>query len=214
MIYLFAGSDYLARHGAYEKFLKKLGKETELFSFNRENFDPRQLESLYSGAGLFFKKSATTLHQVLDNTEAAEFILARLFLLEKSQNIFIFLESKLPKAAIEAFKKVEAKINTFDKEKQEIKFNNFILANALGRKDKLNLWIAFRQALAAGASLEELSGVLFWKAKDMLLKNNFGKWERSEIKDFTGKLAYLLPEARREGREAEAAFEEFILTAL
>lgn len=96
------------------------------------------------------------------------------------------------------------------KEKKE-KYNNFILANDLVRRDKLALWRHFRQAVDLGVGLEELTGVLFWKAKDMILKRNYGKFTESELKEFSAKLAFLLPKARREGREAEAALEEFLL---
>ena len=58
-----------------------------------------------------------------------------------------------------------------------------------------------------------LTGVLFWKAKDMILKKNFGKFKEEEINNFANKLSYLLPEARKEGIDAESAFEKFLLEA-
>jgi len=68
--------------------------------------------------------------------------------MEESANSFIFLEGKLNKSILDAFKKTRAKINLFElpKEKKE-KFDNFLVANAFGQKDKLNLWIYFRQAM-------------------------------------------------------------------
>ncbi len=98
------------------------------------------------------------------------------------------------------------------KEKKE-RFNSFLLANALGQKDKLNLWIYFRQAMDKDVALEELAGVLFWKAKDMLLKKNHGKFKEGELKTFAAKISFLLPEARRNGKDDESAFEQFLLEA-
>ena len=93
------------------------------------------------------------------------------------------------------------------------RFNTFALANAFGMKNKAGLWTGFRQAVGAGVALEEITGILFWKAKDMLLKKNFGKFEEAELKNFSAKLSYLLPQARQEGRDAEIALEEFLLKA-
>ena len=52
------------------------------------------------------------------------------------------------------------------------------------------------------------------EAKDMILKRNFGKFSEEELKNIAGRLSYLLPEARRAGRDAEAAFEQYILEAI
>jgi len=43
------------------------------------------------------------------------------------------------------------------------------------------------------------------------LKKNFGKFSEAELQNFAGKLSYLLPEARKDGRDAEAAFEQYLL---
>ena len=71
----------------------------------------------------------------------------------------------------------------------------------------------FRQAIDLGVGMEELVGILFWKAKDMILKKNFSKFRETELKYFASKLSYLLPEARKEGKDDEFAFEQFILEA-
>jgi hypothetical protein len=125
---------------------------------------------------------------------------------------FVFLEGKLVKSILDTFKKVKAEIKIFElpKEKKE-KFNNFLLANAFGLKDKLNLWIYFRQAMDKGVGIEELVGVLFWKMKDMILKGNFTKFTEEDIKKYALKLSYILPEARKSGIDAEIAFEQFLL---
>ena len=56
----------------------------------------------------------------------------------ESGNDFVFLEGKLNKPVLDAFKKARAEINVFELPKEKIeKFNNFLLANAFGDKDKL-----------------------------------------------------------------------------
>ena len=221
MLYLFAGDDTKNKLGSYEKFIKSLSAQAglpagmEIFSISRNNFDKMQIESLYSGSGLFFEKSAVLFSDIFESEENRDFLLEKLELMARSENLFVFLEGKLNKPVLEAFRKNDPKkiqLNIFElaKEKKE-KFDNFLIANAFANKDKLNLWIYFRQAMDKGVGMEELVGVLFWKIKDMILKKNFGKFKESELKNFAARLSYLLPEARKEGRDAETTFEQFLL---
>ena len=215
MIFLFSGEGAERKRLAYEKFVKTMPKAAEIFSIGKSDFNPLQIESFYSGPGLFFKTCAVVFSGILESAEAREFILSKLERMGESENYFIFLEGKLGKPVLDAFKKARAELNVFEKEeKGEERFNSFLLANALAQKDKLNLWIYFRQAIEAGVSLEELAGVLFWKAKDMILKRNLGKFKEEELQNFAGKLSYLLPEARRDSRDAEAALEQYLLEAI
>ncbi|KKR78980.1 MAG: hypothetical protein UU24_C0020G0006 [Candidatus Nomurabacteria bacterium GW2011_GWA2_40_9] len=217
MIYLFTGDDTKNKFINYEKFLKSISKDTEVFSVNRNNFSESEIESFYSGAGLFFTKCVVALSNILDREDERDFILKKLELFAQSPNTFIFLEGKLNKPVVDAFKKIkgEVVVNIFElpKAKKE-RFDNFLLANAFANKDKLNMWIYFRQAMDKGVMMEELTGVLFWKIKDMILKKNFSKYSEAKLKDTANKLSYLLPEARREGKDAEVVFEQFLLEVI
>ncbi len=212
MIYLFCGDDSKNKHINYEKFLKSIPNDMEKFFIGKNDFNPTQTESFYSGSGLFFTKCMVFFTNIFEREENLDFILEKLDLMSKASNDFVFLESKLNKPILEAFKKIKAEVNIFElpKEKKE-KFDNFLLANAFGQRDKLNLWIYFRQAIDAGVGMEELVGVLFWKAKDMMLKKDFRKFSETELQNFTSKLAFLLPEARKNGLDAESVFEQFLL---
>jgi hypothetical protein len=221
MIYLFCGDDVKNKYSSYEKFIKSLptGQAgippgTDIFFIGKNDFNPIQTESFYSGAGLFFTKCVVVFTNIFEKEENLDFVLEKLNLMGESNNDFIFLEGKLNKVILDSFKKARAELNVFEstKEKTE-KFNNFLLANALEDRDKLNLWIYFRQAIENGVEMEALIGVLFWKAKDMLLKKDFRKFSEIELKNFAAKLSYLLPEARKEGKDAESVFEQFLLEA-
>lgn len=217
MIYLFSGDDVKTKLSSYERFLKALPKDTQTFSVNRNNFDRMQIESLYSGSSLFFTKSAVFFSNIFEYEETRDFVLEKLPLMGESSNYFIFLESKLNKPILDAFEEVEPErreLNIFElpKQKKE-KFDNFLVANAFEKKDKLNMWIYFRQAMDKGVGMEEIAGVVFWKIKDMLLKKRFGKFSESKLKDSASRLSYLLPSARKEGRDAESVFEQFLLEA-
>jgi hypothetical protein len=212
MIYLFTGDDAKTKHANYEKFLKSAPEGAEILFVSRNSFNRMQIESLYSGAGLFSTKYVVVFSSILEYEETREFVLDKLELMGSSENTFVFIEGKLNKSIMDAFKKARAELNIFElpKEKKE-KFNNFLLANAFGDRDKLNLWVYYRQAVDLGVGLEELVGVLFWKAKDMLLKKNFGKFTEAELQDFASRISYILPEARTSGRDAEVALEKFLL---
>ena len=224
MIYLFCGDDVKNKYENYEKFIKsppagRAGmfpgtESTETFFIGKNDFDPVQTESFYSGSGLFFTKCVVVFTNIFEKEETLDFVLSKLNLMGESENNFIFLEGKLNKPVLDAFKKARAEINIFEllKEKKE-KYNNFLLTNAFEQKDRLHLWIYFRQALEKGAAMEELTGILFWKVKDMILKKDFRKFSETELKNFAGKLSYLLPEARKEGKDAESVFEQFLLDA-
>ncbi|MEK7588775.1 MAG: hypothetical protein AAB438_03070 [Patescibacteria group bacterium] len=212
MIYLFAGDDTDTKIKSYEKFLSSISKNSEVFYISKNNFSQMEIESFYSGAGLFFSKCTIVFSDILDREETREYLLEKLEFMASSQNDFLFLESKLTKVVLDAFKKARAELNVFElpKEKKE-KFNNFLLANALGDKDKLNLWIYYRQAVDKGVGLEELIGVLFWKVKDMILKKHFNKLSEEQLKDIGNNLSFILPKARKEGKDPEVIFEKFLL---
>ena len=214
MIYLFSGDDTKNKLIGYEKFAKSIPKEMECFFVSRNNFNPIQIESLYSGSSLFAPLSATFFQNILDYEENRDFILNRLKMMGDSNNYFIFLESKQNKSILDAFKKARAELNIFElpKEKKE-KFDSFLIANAFANKDKLNTWIYFRQAIENDVSLEEISGIIFWKIKDMILKKNFAKFNEEKLKGLVSKISYIIPEARKEGRDAETVFEQFLLEA-
>ena len=212
MIYLFSGNDSSNKLKAYEKFIKSVSVGAETFFLSRNNFNKMQIESLYSGSGLFFEKSIVIFSNIFEYEENRDFILEKLELLGRSRNSFIFFEDKLSKPILDTLKKAGAQLNIFElpKEKTE-KFDNFLVAKAFEKKDKLNMWIYFRQAIDKGVGMEELAGVLFWKIKDMILKKNFSKFSEVELKNFAARLSYLLPEARKKGFDAESAFEKFLL---
>lgn len=214
MIYVFCGEDTDRKNTSYKKFLKTLPEEVPVFFVNKNDFDPVQLESFYSGASLFSAQSVVVLRDLLAEQEISEFILNKLKFLSESQNTFVFTEGKLKKPILDAFKKARAELNVFEKKLAPSRGgDNFQIANAFASRDKFHTWLYFRQAVERGVELEPLAGILFWKIKDMLLRRNFSKFKEAELKNFAARISYLLPEARKHGPEAESAFEQFLLEA-
>ena len=214
MIYLFAGDDTERKVADYERLTSEMSEGVEVFSFTKNDFNPMQIESLYSGQGLFFSRCSVIFSNVFESKDAKEFLLSKLDILQDSPNDFVFLEGKLTKKDLDEFKKARAKVNYFElpKYKKE-KFNNFLLANDFGDKKKFFLWLHFRQAMDKKVGMEELVGVLFWKVKDMILKKDFKNFSKDSLEKFAREISYILPEARRRGQDDEAMFEKFLLEA-
>jgi DNA polymerase III delta subunit len=97
MIYLFTGDDIKNKRDSYENFLKSTQSGLETFFVNKNDFNATQIESFYSGAGLFFDKCVVVFYNILENENARDFILEKLQLINESKNIFIFLEGNLNK---------------------------------------------------------------------------------------------------------------------
>src|SRR3989338_1605795 len=139
MIYLFAGDDSKNKHSVYAKFINSIKKGIEIFSVSRNDFNKTQIESFYSGAGLFFTKCVVVFSGVLEREETRDFILDKLDKMGESQNDFVFLEGKLSKPVLDVFKKIDSKkiqMNIFELPKIKTeKFDNFLLAGAFGEKD-------------------------------------------------------------------------------
>ena len=58
--------------------MKTLPKGTELFSISKGGFDQMQIESFYSGSGLFFERCAVLFTDVFEREEAKSFILEKI----------------------------------------------------------------------------------------------------------------------------------------
>ncbi len=116
--------------------------------------------------GLFGDKEIYVIHDMARDLD----LKALLSGYAGSENIIVFSEATVTKKITGAFEKVEASIHDFGKEivSKEEKMNIFTLADALGNRDKKQLWLLLQQALQQ-ASPEEIHGILFWQVKNMMM---------------------------------------------
>ena len=191
---------------------KKKRKEAEVFKIDAENFSVAELEEKIKGQGLFEKKFIVVLDKVFENKLAMDEILARLKEMKETENLFLILEQKINKPELTKFEKYTEKIYKFEAEVSAKKeFNDFALANALGNRDRKNLWLLYRQMIEREVVLEAISGMIFWKVKDMFLKKNFSKFSESELKKLSSKLVEIYHDSHRGLCDFENAMEQFIL---
>lgn len=108
---------------------------------------------------------------------------------QASSNVIFFSEATVTKKILNSFEKVSATIQEFSPEKKSDSnelFNIFSLSDALGRRDKKNLWLLYMQALEY-ASVEEINGVLLWQIKNMILVARSGGTQVEGMKPFVFK---------------------------
>ena len=90
------------------------------------------------------------------NSERGEEFLDLLEVFAESPHTFVFNGEKLLKAETDALKKAGAKIEIEKTVKKEYRFDNFGVAEALGKKDKKSLWLALMASWRAGEKPEAL----------------------------------------------------------
>jgi hypothetical protein len=134
--------------------------------------------------------------------------------IEKSKNIFIFSEDSVLATEEKKYKKY-AEIEYFDKkeEKKDTGKGVFAICDAFARKDKIGAWVLYREAIEKGITPENISGILFWKIKSMILNNNKA-FSLDTLKKQSSQIVTLHHRAHRGELDFVVGLEQFILEAL
>jgi hypothetical protein len=154
------------------------------------------------------------LEGILGNDEMREILTAELPTLKSSTDHFFMLDEKPDAATRKLVEKYAEKFERFDAAKKaEGGTTIFALANALRAGNKKALWVGYQRELLNDAAPEAIHGVLFWAAKDMLLKSRADA-EKIRAKKLIANLTELPHEARRRGEDLEYALERFVLSGV
>lgn len=210
MIYILFGNDIKSRNA----YLKKVYKDNKLIFFDfKDSFDKKDILEKARSVSLFGEKPVVVLEGVLNDKkfslEDKDFSI-----LKSSESIFVFLEDKLNQSEFKKFNKL-AEIVEFNKnELKKISSNNiFNIADYFSRKDKINTWILYREAILNGVSPEEICGIIFWKMKDMILKGS-KIFLKEEIIDLSSKLLSIYHLSHKGEIDFVISLEQFILSSL
>jgi len=212
MIYFFYGNDIEKRVEAREGIARSFDSSFEMsdVSWEKERF-----ENLAKSASLFAPRQLIILENILENPETKDFILDKLDDLKNSENVFVFLEKKVIKDIVNKFNKYSEEVKEFTLPKgREEKANVFAITYPLEKRDKKNMWLEFQKLKETDTSPEALSGILFWKIKDMLLKGNSKNWSETELKNLSSKLVSLHHDAHRGLVDFPTGLEKFIIDSL
>lgn len=143
-----------------------------------ETMDIGELEALAATPALFGDVRGFRLVGVWGSARAEEFfVLAPLF--AASPHLFVCDEEKLLKGPTEQLTRAGAEIIVRPLKKKERAFDEFGVTGALAAGDKKKLWLGIVRALAAGERPEAVSGLLLWKARDLVVKAPAAKRERA-----------------------------------
>ncbi len=183
--------------------------------------------------GLFGEVSVFILDGVLEKKEDQEIVASAVPLLVASPNHFLIFEPVLIKEFADEAKQgaseiIECAMKNVD---ERASFNIFSLGDALGERNKKELWVRYQQAVLFGLEPEEICNTLFWTVKNMALMKNaplqdvcdlnpfvakksrgFAKnYTMDEIERLSRTLMTLYHEGHRGGEPMHIALERFIL---
>lgn len=236
MIYLIYGTDTDKARAKVRSLVNSLIAKKPDASHEKitdETFSDSKLDELVGGMGLFSSRSIVEMDKVFRNKEAKETILERIKDISASENIFIFLEDGLNKKELTTFEKHSEKVQEFALREgpAEKAITLFPLTDALGKRDKKELWVLYHQAKIRGSSDEEIHGLLFWQIKSLILSHTakdakqaglnpyvFQKalryaknFQPQELSALSLKLITLYHDARRGLAPLDAGLEKFVL---
>ena len=212
MLLVFIGTDRTKARAAADAALKKLDAKRPRVVVT-DAHAPADLDATLQGGGLFGSKSSVLLDSVLSNEEMRERLTDALPSLKESEDNFALVEEKLDAATKKLLGKYAEKVEQFDLPKvREAPNTVFAIANAMRRGDKKAAWVALQRELQSGKAPEAIHGVMFWAAKDMVLKGRADEAARGRV--LAAELAELPHAARRRGFELEYALERFLLSRI
>ncbi len=189
MLYFLYGSDTKKSREKLHELLDVLQKkkpDASVFKMDAETWDAARFEEFIGGQGLFEHKYIVVLDHVFEQVDAKERIVDGAREIQESDNVFLCLEATVDKATLKKIEKYAQKVQEFEeKERVSAKpFNIFSLTDALGKRDKKQLWVLYQQALEAGSEPEEIHGILLWQIKSMLLATQSQSAEDAGLKPF------------------------------
>lgn len=209
MIYIVSGNDT----GKINSYLKKIYNSNFPIVIPSADFDKTVAFEYASSVNLFGEYPIVLIENFLKEL-GKSFSAKELAVLQESKTVFVFREEKLLVADIKKYSKFgEIKDFSIKEAKPAPKINVFNIADSFARKDKINTWILYREAILTGVSPEEISGLIFWKIK-MMLTNGSKSFSSEDLK----KLSSLLVELYHKSHKGEVDFpiglEQFILSSL
>lgn len=234
MLYVFYGSDTKKVADKAMKLVADLLKkkpDAQVFTFE-EDVSEMHIDELIEARGLFVEKHIVVLKQPFLKEETKNAVLEKLERFAQTENIFIVVEGKLLAPEKKKLEKHAEKIEEHVR-KEEVKeyFNVFQLGDALGERNKRELWSGLMRALRAGNEPESLHGTLHWAVRSMLAAGNSGSPEEAgqkpfvyskfkryaknfkegELSKLSRELITLYHESRRGKYDLETALERWVL---
>lgn len=207
MLFLVTGTDSEKARVKLSALIEKHSKKAPIIRIT-DAHTVADLSAALAGPGMFGEPSAILLDNVLLHAEMELLILERLDFLRKASLSIYMYESAPIAATKKLLEKYTEVAERYDVEKSSKKDNSiFELSNALQSGKKKDLWVGYQREIASGKAPEAIHGVLFWAAKQLLLRS-----DTARARKLVAELVTLPHEARRSGFELEYALEHFVLS--
>ena len=186
MFYLLHGENKdAARAKSQEMLAAMLAKKPNAASFrlDGDNFTDARLEELIGSASLFEKKYIVIADSLFEKKETGQALLDRADEIAGSENVFLIVDGKIDAKSMKKLEKHAAKVQEFAAEKRGGTSGAFgaaagtsgkgpsvfAMADAFGARDRKNLWALYQKFALQGSVPEEISGMLFWQLKAIIL---------------------------------------------
>ncbi len=209
MLYFYYGTDRGKARAEMNKTLA-VAKKKHVIRVTDAN-SVADLEEALRGAGMFGEKRVVVFDGVCANEGMKDALVRALPQIGKSEEVFFVLEEKPDAEMRRALERYAKTVERFEIKKEKRGSEIFALAYALKVGDRKRLWVEYQRALLRDDAPEAIHGVLFWGAKDMLLRAKARSSEQRRGEKLVAELAELPHEARRRGFELEYALEHYIL---
>ncbi len=206
MLYFYSGTDTDKARNALNGSVEKLAKKTPVVRIT-DVHTRADVDAALQGGGMFGGERVVVFDNVYANDDLREVLAESLPRIAKSKDIFFMIEGALDVATRKSVEKYATEFERFDAKKAAKEETIFSLANALQAGKKKDLWVGYQRELHSGKAPEAIHGVLFWAAKQLLLKS-----DTPRARELVAELAALPHEARRQGFELEYALEHFVLS--
>ncbi len=230
MLHVFYGNDIVRVRLQALAFVDEVKAEAEVMPIEADGYAPGLLQEIAGGQSLFGDQRLFILDNWSDNAEAYEALGQELEQLAASNQHFVVIEGALLAAEKKKFEKWADSMEE-NKKAADRGFNSFALADALAKRDKKTLWLLWNEAILAGKSAEELSGILWWQLKTMRLaalgksadevglkeypftkaKRSLTKFKPGELEEMSRGLLRVVNESRLGGLDTTLAMERWIL---
>ena len=153
--------------------------DASLFIMTDETWNTERVREYAGSQGLFEQKYIVYLDGVTARKEIKAELVDLLDEIKSSTNIFVLRAHDVDKVTLKKFEKFAEKIEehsfavgaagTLAAGKCKPEFNIFSLGEALGRRDKKQLWTLYQKARASGLEPEQIHGTLWWQMKSICL---------------------------------------------
>ncbi len=201
MLYLIYGDDTKKSREKLKSLLKSLflkKPNAGFFKLDIDNFDEIKLDEFIKSQGLFEQRYIVQLDCLFENKEFSKLLINKLEDLQKSENIFICIETKILKPVLKKIEKYATQIQEFSLKKgiggrtfstkdggfKTDDFNIFDLATCFGNRNKKDLWVLYQKTKIKNIPPEEVSGIIFWQLKVMFQVLGSQNANQAKLKPF------------------------------